>query len=55
VSLFIALADKGNDVRTSFILTLVDQSGKGKNKVHNHFDQSLESDPYTLKYCGSMW
>ncbi|KHN34655.1 BTB/POZ and MATH domain-containing protein 4 [Glycine soja] len=30
-------------------------SGNGKHKVHSHFDRSLESGPYTLKYRGSMW
>jgi hypothetical protein len=34
---------------------LLDQSGKGKHKVHSHFDRALESGPYTLKYRGSMW
>lgn len=55
VSVFIALASEGTDVRALFELTLVDQSGKGKNKVHSHFDRALESGPYTLKYRGSMW
>ncbi|XP_015062477.1 BTB/POZ and MATH domain-containing protein 4 [Solanum pennellii] len=55
VSLFIALASEGTDVRALFELTLVDQSGKEKHKVHSHFDRSLESGPYTLKYRGSMW
>ncbi|XP_060170094.1 BTB/POZ and MATH domain-containing protein 4-like isoform X2 [Lycium barbarum] len=55
VSVFIALASEGTDVRALFELTLVDQSGKGKDKVHSHFDRSLESGPYTLKYRGSMW
>lgn len=55
VSVFIALASDGTDVRALFELTLVDQSGKGKHKVHSHFDRSLESGPYTLKYRGSMW
>lgn len=55
VSVFIALASEGTDVRALFELTLVDQSGKGKHKVHSHFDRSLESGPYTLKYRGSMW
>lgn len=55
VSLFIALASEGTDVRALFELTLVDQSGKGKHKVHSHFERSLESGPYTLKYRGSMW
>lgn len=55
VSAFIALASEGTDVRALFELTLVDQSGKGKHKVHSHFDRSLESGPYTLKYRGSMW
>nr|KAJ0204174.1 hypothetical protein LSAT_V11C500254780 [Lactuca sativa] len=50
VSVFIALASEGTDVRALFELTLVDQSGKGKHKVHSHFDRSLESGPYTLKY-----
>ncbi|KAK9068099.1 hypothetical protein SSX86_012210 [Deinandra increscens subsp. villosa] len=55
VSLFIALTSEGSDVRALFELTLVDQSGKEKHKVHSHFDRSLESGPYTLKYRGSMW
>ncbi|ERM93569.1 hypothetical protein AMTRI_Chr03g149150 [Amborella trichopoda] len=55
VSVFIALASEGTDIRALFELTLVDQSGKGKDKVHSHFDRSLESGPYTLKYRGSMW
>ncbi|KAI4319672.1 hypothetical protein MLD38_033247 [Melastoma candidum] len=55
VSVFIALASEGTDVRALFELTLFDQSGKGKHKVHSHFDRSLESGPYTLKYRGSMW
>ncbi|KVI08076.1 BTB/POZ-like protein [Cynara cardunculus var. scolymus] len=54
VSVFIALASEGTDVRALFELTLVDQSGKGKHKIHSHFDRSLESGPYTLKYRGSM-
>ncbi|KAG6417743.1 hypothetical protein SASPL_119935 [Salvia splendens] len=54
VSVFIALASEGTDVRALFELTLMDQSGKGKHKVHSHFDRSLESGPYTLKYRGSM-
>ncbi|GMI80759.1 hypothetical protein like AT2G39760 [Hibiscus trionum] len=55
VSVFIALASEGTDVRALFELTLVDQSGKGKHKVHSHFDRALESGPYALKYRGSMW
>ncbi|GAB4834082.1 BTB/POZ and MATH domain-containing protein 4 [Ancistrocladus abbreviatus] len=55
VSVFIALASEGTDVRALFELTLVDQSGRGKDKVHSHFDRALESGPYTLKYRGSMW
>lgn len=55
VSVFIALASEGTDVRALFELTLLDQSGKGKHKVHSHFDRSLDSGPYTLKYRGSMW
>ncbi|KAK4792213.1 hypothetical protein SAY86_022648 [Trapa natans] len=55
VSVFIALASEGTDVRALFELTLLDQSGKGKHKVHSHFDRSLEGGPYTLKYRGSMW
>uniref|UniRef100_A0A6N2LPQ1 BTB domain-containing protein n=1 Tax=Salix viminalis TaxID=40686 RepID=A0A6N2LPQ1_SALVM len=54
VSVFIALASEGTDVRALFELTLVDQSGKGKHKVHSHFDRALESGPYSLKYRGSM-
>ncbi|CAI8613659.1 unnamed protein product [Vicia faba] len=55
VSVFIALASEGTDVRALFELTLLDQSPNGKHKVHSHFDRSLESGPYTLKYRGSMW
>ncbi|KAI3674367.1 hypothetical protein L2E82_52360 [Cichorium intybus] len=54
VSVFIALASDGTDVRLLFDLTLLDQSGKGKHKVHSHFHQALESGPYTLKYRRSM-
>ncbi|EXC19390.1 BTB/POZ and MATH domain-containing protein 3 [Morus notabilis] len=55
VSVFIALASDGTDVRALFELTLVDQTKNGKDKVHSHFDRALESGPYTLKYRGSMW
>lgn len=55
VSVFIALASEGTDVRALFELTLLDQSPNAKHKVHSHFDRSLESGPYTLKYRGSMW
>ncbi|XP_030463763.1 BTB/POZ and MATH domain-containing protein 4 isoform X2 [Syzygium oleosum] len=55
VSVFIALASEGTDVRALFELKLLDQSGRGKHKVHSHFDRSLEGGPYTLKYRGSMW
>ncbi|GAB4859910.1 BTB/POZ and MATH domain-containing protein 4 [Ancistrocladus abbreviatus] len=55
VSVFIALASEGTDVRALFELKLIDQSGKDKHKVHSHFDRALESGPYTLKYRGSMW
>ncbi|CAN8269608.1 unnamed protein product [Cochlearia groenlandica] len=49
VSLFIALASEGADVRALFELTLVDQSGNKRHKVHTHFGRTLESGPYTLK------
>ncbi|OWM77920.1 BTB/POZ and MATH domain-containing protein 2-like [Punica granatum] len=55
VSLFIALASDGSDVRALFELTLLDQSGKERHKVHSHFGRTLEGGPYTLKYRGSMW
>ncbi|PKA46112.1 BTB/POZ and MATH domain-containing protein 3 [Apostasia shenzhenica] len=54
-SAFIALASEGTDVRALFELTLLDQSGKGKHKVHTHLERALENGPYTLKYQGSMW
>uniref|UniRef100_A0A803PB13 MATH domain-containing protein n=1 Tax=Cannabis sativa TaxID=3483 RepID=A0A803PB13_CANSA len=54
VLLFIALASEGTDVRALFELTLMDQSGKDRHKVHSHFGRMLESGPYTLKYRGSM-
>ncbi|KAL8100305.1 hypothetical protein AgCh_032523 [Apium graveolens] len=55
VSLFIALASEGTDVRALFELSLMDQSGKERHKVHSHFGRVLDSGPYTLKYRGSMW
>ncbi|GLT42577.1 hypothetical protein SLA2020_165680 [Shorea laevis] len=55
VSLFIALASEGTDVRALFELTLLDQSGRERHKVHSHFGRTLETGPYTLKYRGSMW
>ncbi|MQL86763.1 hypothetical protein Taro_019309 [Colocasia esculenta] len=55
VSVFVALASEGTDVRALFELTLLDRSGRGRHKVHSHFDRALESGPYTLKYRGSMW
>ena len=55
VSLFIALASEGTDVRALFELTLMDQSGRARHKIHSHFGRALESGPYTLKYRGSMW
>lgn len=55
VSLFIALASDGTDVRALFELALLDQSGKEQHKVHSHFGRNLEAGPYTLKYRGSMW
>ncbi|KAL0370548.1 UNVERIFIED_CONTAM: BTB/POZ and MATH domain-containing protein 2 [Sesamum angustifolium] len=54
VSLFIALASEGTDVRALFELTLLDQSGRERHKVHSHFGRALESGPYTLKYRGSI-
>ncbi|GAB2266427.1 BTB/POZ and MATH domain-containing protein 2 [Dionaea muscipula] len=55
VSLFIALASEGTDVRALFELKLLDQSGNERHKVHSHFERALESGPYSLKYRGSMW
>lgn len=55
VSLFIALASEGTDVKALFELSLIDQSGKENHKVHTHFGRALESGPYTLRYRGSMW
>ncbi|KAK9992907.1 hypothetical protein SO802_022610 [Lithocarpus litseifolius] len=51
VSLFIVLASEGTDVRAVFELKLLDQSGKGRHKVHTQF----ESGPYTIRNRGSMW
>ncbi|XP_057839251.1 BTB/POZ and MATH domain-containing protein 2 [Cryptomeria japonica] len=55
VSLFIALASEGSDVRALFELKLRDQSGHHRHKLHSHFHRSLDTGPYTLKYRGSMW
>ena len=38
-----------------FELSLMDQSGKGRHKVHTHFGRVLDAGPYTLKYRGIMW
>lgn len=55
VSVFIALASDGTDVRALFELMLVDQSGNENHKTQSHFDRTLEGGPCTLKYRGSMW
>lgn len=55
VSLFVCLASEAADVRALFALTMLDQSGKGRHKVHSHFRRDLEKGPYTLKHRGSMW
>lgn len=55
VSLFLALASEGTEVRALFELTLLDQSGKENHKVHSHFNRMVDGGPYTLKYRGSMW
>lgn len=55
VSLFIALASEGVEVRALFELSLIDQSGKDMHKVHSHFGRALDTGPYTLKSRGSMW
>ncbi|KAJ4831171.1 hypothetical protein Tsubulata_025746 [Turnera subulata] len=52
VSLFIALVSEGADVRALFQLTLLDQSGKERQKVQVHFGRPLVTCPYTLKYRG---
>jgi speckle-type POZ protein len=55
VSLFVALASEGTDVRALFELSLLDQSGRDNHKVHSHFNRMLDGGPYALKYRGSMW
>ncbi|XP_020264720.1 uncharacterized protein LOC109840470 isoform X2 [Asparagus officinalis] len=55
VSVFVALASEGTDVRALFELTMLDQSGKGRHKILTHFGRVPESGPYTLKCCGSTW
>jgi speckle-type POZ protein len=51
VSLFIALASEGTDVRALFELTL----GNQRDKVNTHFGRLLKGGPYTFNYCKSMW
>ncbi|GKV30503.1 hypothetical protein SLEP1_g39309 [Rubroshorea leprosula] len=46
VSVFVALASEGTEFRALFDLTLLDQSGRGKHKVHSHFDRSRERPLY---------
>ncbi|MGM7466760.1 MATH domain-containing protein, partial [Escherichia albertii] len=48
VSVFIALASDGMNVRALFELTLLDQSGKGNHKVHTHFCLALEISNHAL-------
>lgn len=55
VSVFIALASEGPNVRALFELILVDQSGKGNHAVHSHFNRRLENGPHTLRSSGCMW
>ncbi|XP_059632581.1 BTB/POZ and MATH domain-containing protein 2-like [Cornus florida] len=55
VSLFIALASEATNVRALFELSLLDQSGKGRHRVHSHFARTIESVPYALKHRGCMW
>ena len=53
VSLFIALASEGTNVRALFELALLDQNGRDNPKVHSHFNRMMDVGPYTLKYRGS--
>ncbi|KAI9194264.1 hypothetical protein LWI28_004592 [Acer negundo] len=46
---------KSLEIRALFELTLMDQSGEKRHKVHTKFGRVLESGPYALKYRGSMW
>eukprot|EP01018_Ginkgo_biloba_P017075 Gb_09123 [translate_table: standard] len=55
VSRTFSVRGEGTHIHTLFELTLVDQSGRGRHKGHSHFDYSLESEPYILKFKGSMW
>ncbi|KAJ4906767.1 BTB/POZ and MATH domain-containing protein 3 [Raphanus sativus] len=57
VSLFVSLESDSSDIRALFELKLMDQSGKGRHKVHSHFDGTLEGGPrpHTLKSKCSMW
>ncbi|KAL4603057.1 hypothetical protein ACB092_10G098400 [Castanea dentata] len=55
VSLFIVLVSKDTSVRALFELTLLDQSGNKRHKVHTQFGRTPGSAPYTIKNRGSMW
>ncbi|KAK7267881.1 hypothetical protein RIF29_20561 [Crotalaria pallida] len=56
VSLFIVLASQhSKNVKALFELTLLDQSGNQRHKVHSQFQSMPESGPYTLMTPGSMW
>ena len=55
VSLFIVLVSDSTDVKALFELTLLDQSGNERHKVHSHFQCPPVSGPYTIKSRGSMW
>ncbi|MBA0617621.1 hypothetical protein Godav_027048, partial [Gossypium davidsonii] len=50
ISLFIALASEGTDVRALFELTLLDQSGKERHKV----DKRMDPGPFSASFLSFM-
>lgn len=55
VSVYVTLESEVTNVRALFELKLLDQSGKGRHKVHSHFVRPLQTVPLTLQQKGSMW
>uniref|UniRef100_A0ACD5X593 Uncharacterized protein n=1 Tax=Avena sativa TaxID=4498 RepID=A0ACD5X593_AVESA len=46
---------KGTNACALSELTLQYHSSRGKHKAHSHVGRFLESEPYTLRYHGSVW
>lgn len=49
ISIFIVqVSEDSTGAKTLFEQALVDQSGKGNNKIHSHFDKTVESGLFAV-------